>query len=153
MKIKLVKYLKLTIAVLYVLYLANIIIYTSFQQIGITNRLIETYGTIGYIISYALGLFLSCGFFVVPTVIQIIIYHANKKKINNCFILLMAFEIIKILGTLFYFYLIDSRNINFTNRPLVSSFIVTYIIFFAIICLTEIIMLICGKYFVRYEEK
>ena len=122
-------------------YIANIVINNIFLQKDATNSLINTYGTIGFMLTFLLSILMSGGAFMISTIIQIVVYHLKNKKIYRCFISLFILEAIKIIGTFTYIFTIDTKNINFMSRPLSSAFIITGIIIFIFISIFEIIYL------------
>ena len=122
-------------------YIANIVINNIFLQKDVTNSLINTYGTIGFVLTFLISILMSGGAFMISTIIQIVVYHLKNKKIYRCFISLFILEAIKIIGTFTYIFTIDTKNINFMSRPLSSAFIITGIIIFIFISIFEIIYL------------
>ena len=122
-------------------YIANIVINNIFLQKDATNSLINTYGTIGFMLTFLISILMSGGAFMISTIIQIVVYHLKNKKIYRCFISLFILEAIKIIGTFTYIFTIDTKNINFMSRPLSSAFIIIGIIIFIFISIFEIIYL------------
>ena len=138
-----IKYGKWILSFLYVLYLIITVLNVVFQLGDVHNGLVESWGALGYIITYGLDLLMSSGFFVVFTVIQLIIYHVNKQRVSNRVIPLLICEAIKIIGTSIYIYLIDYANIWYGG--VITAFIILSIVIFAVISVLEIVMMIFMK--------
>lgn len=140
---KFVKYGKWALCFLYVAYLAVIIVNIAFQLKGGSNNIIQTSGAWGYVLTYGLSILLASGFFVIPTVVQAIVFYVFKKNIAKSFIALVILEAIKIVGTSIYIYMIDFSNIRFGGA--VTAFIILGMIIFGVIAALEIALSVAMK--------
>ncbi len=140
---KFVKYGKCPLCFLYVAYLAVIIVNIAFQLKGGSNNFIKTSGAWGYILTYGLSIFLASGFFVIPTVVQAIVFHVFKKNISESFIAIVILEVIKIVGTSIYIYMIDFSNVRFGGA--VTAFIILGMLIFMVIAALEIALSVTMK--------
>ena len=131
------------LSTLSVCYLIIIIVNVAFQLKDAGNGLIESSGTFGYIVTYALSLLMACGFFVGSTVVQLIVYRVKKKSVSDSLTVLIIFEVIKIAGNSVYIYLIDYANIHYGGA--VTAFIISGMVIFAVISVLEIVLLVLMK--------
>lgn len=136
---RLTKYGKIVLSSLYAIYLIIIIVNIVFALDEITNPLIESTEILGYIITYGLEILITSGFFVIPTITQLIVYHVKKKSVSKSLIPLIIFEIIKILGTALYISIIDYANIHYGG--VVTAFIILRMIVFVIVSAFEIALM------------
>lgn len=134
---------KWLLSLLYVLYIAIVNVNIWFQLRNADNALISKYGPFGYALTYGFSFFLASGFFIVCTIIQAIFYHAKKKKVTECFVLLLSLEAIKILGTAVYILEVDCANLY--SSSIVAAFIITGITIFSVISVLEILFMILMK--------
>ena len=142
-----IRFGKRSLSVLYILYLTVVIVNVALMQRGVTNGIIERTGAAGYVFTYFLSFLMAGGCFLVSTIIQLSVYHANKKSVSKSLVPLIIFEAIKILGTAIYLLMIDCKNI--CQGGAVTAFIIAGIIIFVTVSVLEIVLMI----FMNLEEK
>ncbi len=143
------KTLKFVLAALYALYFINVVINNVYSDIGITNGLIEEYKTFGYFLTCAINFLVSGAFFVILTVVQIIVYSRKNLPPRNKITALTVIEAIKIVGTAVCVFAVDLPKLIFNGFDAQIVFLITGIVLFVVVFACEIAVLV----FMNIAEK